>query len=129
MQVLGAKATPPTLYLHLVNPTPSQWDDVFGYIAEKLGVPLISYFEWLSKLKASTTVRNAQDHSALRLLEFYGSLAQESGPEAGGLQQCSTEVARGVCPVLNVEGLRDIKAEEIERWLGYWSSLGLLKMD
>jgi hypothetical protein len=40
---------------------------------------------------------------------------------------CNTEVARGVCPVLNGEGLRDLKAEEIQRWLDYWKSFGLLK--
>ena len=128
MQVLSSKATPPALHLHLVNPTPSQWDDVFDHIAKKLDVPLIPYPEWLSKLReASATVQNAQAHSALRLLEFYGSLNQGSGPEAGGLPLCNTEVTRGVCPVLNGEGLRDVDAEEIQRWLDYWKSLGLLK--
>jgi len=128
VQVLGAKTMPPALHLHLVNPTPSQWDDVFGRMAEKLGVPLVPYREWLSKLKeASTSVKNVQEHPALRLLEFYGSLTQGSGSEAGGLPSCNTEVARGVCPVLNGGGLRGVTAEEIQRWLDYWKSLGLLK--
>ena len=128
VQVLSAKTAPMALHLHLVNPTPSQWDDVFNHIAKKLDVPLIPYHEWLSKLReASATVQNAQAHSALRLLEFYGSLNQRSGPRVGGLQSCNTEVARSVCPVLNGEGLRNIKAEEIQRWLDYWKSLGLLK--
>ena len=127
-QALGAQKTPLALYLHLVNPTPSQWDDVFDYIAKKLDVPLVSYPEWLSKLKeASTTVKNAQEHSALRLLEFYGSLTRGTGSEAGGLPSCNTEVTRGVCPVLNGEGSRDVKGEEIQKWLDYWKSLGLLK--
>ena len=129
VQVLGARTTSPALYLHLVNPTSSQWDDVFGYIAKRLDVPLVPYPEWFSKLKeASTTVKSAQEHSALRLLEFYETLNQGDGLEAGGLPSCSTEVARGVCSVLNGEGLRDIKAEEIQRWLVYWNSLGLLKL-
>jgi len=128
VQTLNAKTTPPVLHLHLINPTPSQWDDIFDRIAKILDVPLVSYPEWLSKLReASTTVRNAQEHSALRLMVFYGSLDQGSGPEAGGLPSCSTEVTRGVCPVLNGEELRDVKAEEIQRWLDYWKSLGLLK--
>jgi len=128
VQVLGAKTAAPTLYLHLVNPTPSRWDGVFGYIAKKLDVPLVAYHRWLSKLKeASTTVKNTQENSALRLLEFYGTLIQGSGPEVGGQPSCSAEVARGVCPVLNGEELRDLKAEEIQRWLDYWKSLDLLK--
>jgi thioester reductase-like protein len=128
VQALSASSTSPTLHLHLVNPTPSQWDDVFDYIAKRLGVPLVPYPEWLSKLReASTTARNAQAHSALRLLEFYGSLNQGGGPEVGGLPSCDTEVTRDVCPVLNGEGLRDVTAEEIQRWLDYWKSLGLLK--
>ena len=128
VQILHAETTPTALHLHLVNPTPSQWDDVFDYIAKKLDVPLVSYPEWFSKLReASTTVKNAQEHSALRLLEFYGSLGQGSGPEAGGLPSFDTEVARTICSVLNGEGLRNIKAEEIQRWLEYWKSLGLLK--
>ena len=128
VQILHAETTPTALHLHLVNPTPSQWDDVFDYIAKKLDVPLVSYPEWFSKLReASTTVKNAQEHSALRLLEFYGSLGQGSGPEAGGLPSFDTEVARTICSVLSGEGLRNIKAEEIQRWLEYWKSLGLLK--
>ena len=128
VQALSAKKTPPALHLHLVNPTPSQWDDLFDRIAKKLDVPLVPYPEWFSKLReASLTVQNTQAHSALRLLEFYRSLNQGSGPEVGGLSPCNTEVARGICPVLDEEGLRDVKAEEIQRWLGYWESLGLLK--
>ena len=128
VQVVGTDTTPPVLHLHLVNPTSVQWDDVFGCIAKKLDVSLVPYHEWFSKLKeASTTVKNAQEHSALRLLEFYGSIDQGSGSGAGGLPSHSTEVASAVCPVLNQEGLRDITAEEIQRWLDYWKSLGLLK--
>ena len=128
VQALSAKKTPPALHLHLVNPTPSQWDDLFDRIAKRLDVPLVPYHEWFSKLKeASITVQNTQAHSALRLLEFYRSLNQGSGPEVGGFSPCNTEVARGICPVLDEEGLRDVKAEEIQRWLGYWESLGLLK--
>jgi len=128
VQILGAETTPLALYLHLINPTPFQWDDVFGHIAKGLDVPLVSYPEWFTRLQeASTTVKNAQEHSALRLLEFYGSLNQGGGSEVGGLPSCNTEVAKGVCPVLNEEGLRDLKAEEIQRWLYYWNSLGLLK--
>ena len=128
VEVLDAKTRSPALHLHLVNPTPSQWDDVFGHVAKKLDVPLVSYREWLSKLKkVSTTVKSAQEHSALRLLEFYGSLTQGSGSEAGGLPSCNVEVARGACPTLNGEGLRGVTAEEIQRWLDYWRSLGLLK--
>ena len=128
VQVLGVKMTLPILHLHLVNPTPSRWDDVFGYIARRLDVPLVSFLKWLSKLReTSATVQNAQEHSALRLLEFYGALNQRNGSETGEVPLWDTEVTRGVCPVLNEESLREVKAEEIQRWLDFWKSLGLLK--
>lgn len=128
VQVCGAEATRPVMHLHLVNPTPCQWDDVFGYVAEKLGVPLVSYPEWLSELKeASTVVKNVREHSVLRLLGFYEELNEGSGPEAGGVPSCNTEVARSVCTVLNGESLREVKGEEIQRWLDYWKSVGLLE--
>ena len=127
VQVLDAKTRPLATHLHLVNPTPFQWDEVFDYIAKKLDVPLVPYVEWLSKLKVSTIVKNAQDYPALRLLGFYESLTQDSGLEAGGLRPCNTEVTRGVCPVLDEEGLREVKVEEIQRWLDYWKFLGLVK--
>ena len=128
VQALDAKSTALALHLHLVNPTPLQWDDAFDYIAKKLGVPLEAYQEWLSKLKkASTTVEDVQKNPALRLLEFYGSFTQGAGSEAGGMPSCNTEVARSICPVLNGEDLRVLKAEEIQKWLDYWKSLGLLK--
>ena len=111
-----------------MNPTPSQWDDVFSYTTKKPDIPLVSYREWLSRLKeASTTVKNAQEHSTLRLIEFYEALDEGNGLEVGGLPLCNTGVARSVCPVLNEEGLRAVKAEEIQRWLDYWKTLGLLK--
>ena len=103
-QVLGVKATPPVLHLHLVNPTSSRWADVFGYIARKLDFPLVSCPKWLSKLReTSATVQDAQERSALRLSESYRNLNQGSGSEAGGVPPCDTKVARDVCPVLNEE--------------------------
>ena len=129
VQVLGARTTSASLHLHLVNPTPSLWDDVFDHITKTLGVPLIPYPEWLSKLKeTSTTVKNAREHSALRLIEFYEALDEENGSEVGRLPSCSTEVTRCACPILNGERLRTVKAEEIQRWLDYWETLGLLKL-
>jgi hypothetical protein len=111
-----------------VNPTKSHWNDVFGYISKELDVPLVPYPEWLSQLKeASTTIKNTQKHSALRLLGFYETLDEGDGSEAGGLAPCNTEVTRGVCPILNEEGLKTVEVGEIQRWLSYWKSLGLLK--
>ena len=128
VQVFEARTTRLAMHLHLVNPTPYQWDEVFGYVAKKLEVPLVPYPEWLSKLKeASTAVKNVQEHSVLRLLGFYEGLNQRSGSEAGGLPSCKTDVTRSVCTVLNGEGLREVKAEEIQKWLDYWESVGLLK--
>ena len=128
IQILGVRTTTRSLHLHLVNPTPSPWNHVFGHIAEKLGIPLVSYHEWFSKLKAaSRTVKNAHEHSALRLVEFYEALDKGDGPEVVGLPLCGAEVTRSVCPVLNEEGLRTIKPDEIQRWLEYWKVLGLLK--
>ena len=129
MQILGARTTCPAVHLHLVNPTPCQWDDVLGYIAKELNVPLRPYEEWLSKLNAASgTVKNVQEHPTLRLLGFYEALSQGTRSEAGGLPSCSTEVARSVCAVLGGEELRGVKTEEIQRWLGYWKSLGLVKL-
>lgn len=100
---------------------------MFNQISKKLDVPLVSFPEWLSKLReASTTIQNAQEHSALRLMEFYGSLDKGSGPEAGGMPSCSTEVARGVYP-LDGKELREVKAKEVQRWLDCWKCLGLLR--
>ena len=129
VQILGTKTTGPTLHLHLLNPTPYQWDDVFGYIAKKLDVPLVPYHEWFTKLKeVPATTKDAQEYSALRLLDFFGSLAQGSGLEAGVLPLYNTEVTRSVCPVLNEEGLRHLRTEEIQGWLDYWNSIGHLKI-
>ena len=129
VQALGAKTTHRAMHLHVVNPTPFQWDHVFGCIAKKLDVPLVTYPEWLRELKGeSAMVKNVQKHSVLRLLEFYEAINQGSGPEAGGLPSCSAEVARSVCGVLNEEGLREVKGEEIQGWLDYWESVGVLKL-
>ena len=59
-------------------------------------------------------------------LGFYETLNQRS--ESGGLPSCKTEVTRSVCTVLDGDGLREVKVEEIQRWLDYWESLGLLEL-
>ena len=129
VQVVGAQTTSLAIHLHVVNPTPSQWDDVFGCIARKLDVPLVTYSEWLARLKeVSTTVGDVRKHSVLRLVEFYETINQGSGSEAGGLPSCNTEVTRSVCVVLNEESLREVKGEEIQRWLDYWESVGVPKI-
>lgn len=101
---------------------------MFERISKKLDVPLVPYSEWLSKLKeASTTAKNTRENSALRLLKFYEGLDGGNGLEAAGLRLCSTDVARSVCPVLDEEGLKTVTVEEIQKWLDYWRSLGLLR--
>ena len=110
--------------LHLTSPRPALWNDVFGPIAKRLGVPFVPAGEWLEKLKQSAHVANeahlqAEGHdSAHTLIDFLEvSLSGKEVPfSTDKALAASTSLAR-LGPLHQADALK---------WVTYWESVGFL---
>ncbi|THH15905.1 hypothetical protein EW146_g4648 [Bondarzewia mesenterica] len=110
--------------LHLVHPNPAEWGIVSDTASELLGVPVIPYADWVSKLQEAHRT-TAGDHDApkknpaLNLVDFFANdLAIESSVVL------STERAEKVS-----ESLRNAKRlgrEDVEKWIAHWRGTGFL---
>ena len=130
--------------LHIVHPCPVRWSTVIEPIAQQLGVPLVPYDEWFSRLESSANDYESYSKapnkyggelSALRLVDFYRLGSSESkersrsGTESMGLivkvaaqkgAKASPSLTPGVCPPIN--------QEDIERWMEYWRKTKFLHL-
>ncbi|KAG8908187.1 hypothetical protein FRB99_008730 [Tulasnella sp. 403] len=120
--------------LHLAHPRPVAWTEVFGPISKALGVPLVSYDEWLRKLdeslgSAPSEVEAAKENPALRLIDFFRSNNAGTPPpgrEAGGLPKLATDIAVQVAPCLTEEQLPPLSERDALSWVEYWQKTGFL---
>ncbi|EIN04342.1 acetyl-CoA synthetase-like protein [Punctularia strigosozonata HHB-11173 SS5] len=122
--------------VHLAHPHPVTWSSIVGYIAEQLGVPLVTYADWLQALdndlkdKSQSEVEHMQANPALRLLSFYKGASAISGApkdnahEAMGMPLMATEKARAAARFLNE--LAPLAPSDIDKWLAYWRRVGAL---
>lgn len=113
-------------YLHISHPRPTPWDAVMGYIAQKLGVPLVSWAEWLSRLEKSKPSTLKNENAALRLLGFYKAARVEEHRDAGGIPRYDISIAMSETAVLNPEELSDVCSDDVQKWLDFWKSVGCI---
>lgn len=78
-----------TKYYHLVNPNTARWDDLVPAIQEHFSknshggrgaIEVVGITEWLKKLEesAKSNDADAKQNPAIKLLDFYRSLSQDS---------------------------------------------------
>lgn len=121
----------PHPFVHLVHPHPATWHDLISPIAKELGVPLVSYEEWLSALQKGVSEGDAAEvelmkqNQALRLLPFFkGAKASSADREPLGLVYLSTEKATAVSEAL--ANLPQLDAERAKGWVAAWKRAGFL---
>ena len=121
----------PEPVVHLVHPTPVPWHTIIAPLAASLGVPLVSFDEWLGALQGS--LANASDaeqvelmkaNPALRLLDFYRGLKIEPGHEPLGMVYLATEKSTRVSGTL--ASLPALDEERAKGWLEAWKKAGFL---
>ncbi|KAI0350279.1 acetyl-CoA synthetase-like protein [Trametes cingulata] len=117
-------------FVHLVHPHPAPWHTIVTPIAEKLGVPLVSYAAWLAALEESVSKDDAneadlmQDNPALRLLSFYKKLKISPEREPLAMVYLSTENAVRASETL--AHLPELDASRAESWFSAWKRSGFL---
>lgn len=126
------------LVVHLNHPRPVLWSSLFESFSSTLGIPLVSYAEWLSRLEkeaqaisglsAEAEAAAIQSNPALRLISFYRRASMNGGSsmEAMGTQILSLEDAKKASVTMRDENLKQLGSENVKRWLAYWRSTGFL---
>jgi hypothetical protein len=115
-------------FLHLAHPNPVPWVDIFQHFSTILGVPIVEYEQWLSKLEeeAANGDQKITDNPALHLLDFFRSgnkhLVSEEG-ESLGLPMLDTSTAVQVAPSMRYGKLGK---DDVEMWVAYWRKVGFL---
>ncbi|KAH9934352.1 uncharacterized protein B0H18DRAFT_556620 [Fomitopsis serialis] len=125
--------------VHLVHPHPVAWHSLATVIANELGVPLVPFAQWLSKLEAlhspHATDRGRVDARAevellrsvraLRLFPWFKGLSTSRGnAEALGFPALSASHATQLSPALAEASPLD--GEDAKKWLAFWRTAGLL---
>ena len=97
-------------------------------IASELGVPLVSYSEWLSKLEecagegSADEVDGMRANPALRLLDFFR--AQHDSGNSNPKPRLSTAEAEKASQEL--AHMRELSEEDAKRWIAAWHVSGFL---
>ncbi|CCM06250.1 uncharacterized protein FIBRA_08499 [Fibroporia radiculosa] len=118
--------------LHLAHPHPVTWNSLIAPIADTLGVPLVSYGEWLAALGNSFTpgtsseVEMLRKNPALRLLTFFRGCKVDGGKEPLGATRLATTKAVQVAPALLVP---ETDVQTVQTWIAAWRKSGFLPLD
>jgi len=101
---------------------------VFAAISEALDTPLVTYGQWVERLGdqlKSLSEEDLKDTPALKLLDVFRGvqLEQDAGTEAI-LPKVSVTIA--VSESVNFANARELTPLDVKKWIGYWTSLGLL---
>ncbi|KAI9058630.1 acetyl-CoA synthetase-like protein [Trametes sanguinea] len=108
--------------LHLASPRPAAWQDVFGPLAEELGVPLVPVSEWADKLRKSAQEAidgTLKGHfSAHNLVPFFEAALSRKEVKL------STETAVKVSPAL--ANMKPVGREDAKKWVAFWRGVGFL---
>ena len=121
-------------YLHLAHPRPVPWSAVVEPIAKLLGIPMVSYDEWLAKLvksgeglTAEREVEVMRQNPALKLMDLFrhGEPGNDN-PEAMNVAALDVSEAQRVAPALSPENLPQLGSEDASRWIVYWKKIRFL---
>ena len=96
-------------------------------IAQRFGIPLVPWAEWLDRLEKSDSPTFGNENAALRLLGFYkAAKVEDDYRDAGGIARYDLTIAMSETAVLDLENLSDIGPDDVQKWLDFWESAGCI---
>ena len=113
--------------LHLVHPRPVEWTTIILPISEELGVPLVSYSQWLTELEKGGEGSIAEADAmranpALGLLDLFR--ARQDGGLPASISRPSTVRAEETSKEL--ANMPELGLEDAKRWVAAWRASGFL---
>lgn len=127
-----------TEIVHLVHPRPVTWAYLASIFAFIFNIPLVSYSDWLSKLKCLAIHGNSENQGvdtellqkvhALRLLPFFRSLSgrMHENLEALGFPRLQVARATVLSPMMADPNFPRLAEGDVRAWVGYWRSASLI---
>jgi hypothetical protein len=117
--------------LHLVHPRPVSWTSLISPIAQAIGVPLVSFPEWLAALNQSmddtsiSGVEHMRRNPALRLIDFFRHADLDEDREPLGVARLDTKLAVKVSNTLNFS-MNVLGDKDADRWVEAWRRSGFI---
>ncbi|KAM5543754.1 hypothetical protein V8D89_002371 [Ganoderma adspersum] len=132
-----AETTSTTSMFHVRHPRPISWADIMGHFSSVLKVPTVPYQKWLARLLEEVESPNAQLTEyvapAIRLLSVWQApfmnptKPQALVPESNGIAiLLDIEDSAKRCASLRDPSLSQIGAEDVQKWVAYWRSVGAM---
>ena len=112
--------------LHLVAPRAVPWDAVFLPMAERLGLPVVPYDEWVARLEKSAADARAKGgveghDSAHNLIHFFKS-------EGMGGAAVLLSTAKAVRCSKALAEARPLGSEDAVRFVEFWGKVGHVQL-
>ncbi|KZT66074.1 hypothetical protein DAEQUDRAFT_752280 [Daedalea quercina L-15889] len=127
----------PARVLHVQHPRPVSWSAAMQHFSAALNLPVAPYTEWYSRLESGLTFTSDPSSTqylerGLRLLEFFRLplLAEPGNPRPDVMNTLvhgmNLTNALDASATLQDPALPGIVREDVDRWIGYWRSIGYL---
>jgi hypothetical protein len=105
---------------HLSAPQPVPWHAVFSAFAQRLGLPLVPYAEWVVRVSAAAEANTADENvPAFALLDFFR--AANFGEDVRMSTTRAVTVSRALAE------MRPLGEEDAFKYLGFWKTVGHVK--
>lgn len=121
--------------LHLTHPRPVQGAVISESLSLTLGLPLVSYTEWLARLERSAGEANEPSqvpgdasNPALGLLDYFRKLEVGTNPskEALGLPRLGVQEGVKASPALR--NAVPLARRDVDQWISRWEDAGFLNV-
>ncbi|EMD35545.1 hypothetical protein CERSUDRAFT_106870 [Gelatoporia subvermispora B] len=107
--------------VHLIHPRPVSWNAIFSPIAERLGLELSPYSEWIHRLRVADEAQvDGQQSSALALRDFFESSVSEA--------EMHLDTTKAVRASKTLRDIRPLGKEDAMKWLDFWVGIGHIKL-
>ncbi|TFY60143.1 hypothetical protein EVJ58_g5333 [Rhodofomes roseus] len=127
----------PARVLHVQHPRPVSWSSTMQLFSAALNLPIAPYTEWYSRLESGLSFTSDPSSTqylerGLRLLEFFRlPLLTEPGNSRPDVMNTlvhgiDLKNALDASATLQDPELPVIVREDVDRWIGYWRSIGYL---
>lgn len=113
----------PEPVMHLVHPYPVSWTVVSSTASSVLGVPIVPYSEWLSRLQDAAQDAEADTQKAnpaLKLFDFF----EKDMESATELAIATNKAVKVSSSLMNAKKLESV---DVGKWLSYWQKIGFLR--
>ncbi|KAJ6472708.1 hypothetical protein C8R47DRAFT_1295530, partial [Mycena vitilis] len=118
---------PEAKLLHLIHPNPVPWLNIASVIANDLGVPLVPYADWLTRLE--NAAKTEKPFRAPRLLGFFQSADRHTSEEHNAFGFPKLEMSNALKASKTLRSATSptywLGEEDVKKWMGYWRSVGL----